>query len=114
MSTALDTMYHIDVVLKYSAKFVSHAMPLNVATVPGTMISDWAKMIGITPALLMRSGMKVFCPSRMRPRPITLRGIWTGIRRAATVMATVPATTRSEERRVGNGGRQRVCGVGDR
>src|SRR5438309_560540 len=40
MSTALDTMYHTDVVLKYSAKLLSHGMPLNVATVPGTMISD--------------------------------------------------------------------------
>ena len=93
MSTALERMYHTDVVLKYSANVLSQGTPLNVATVPGTMISDCAKMIGITPALLMRSGMKVFCPSRMRPRPITLRGIWTGIRRAATVMATVPATT---------------------
>ena len=93
ISTALDTMYHTEVVLKYSAKLLSHGMPLNVATVPGTMISDCAKMIGITPALLMRSGMNVFCPSRIRPRPITLRGIWTGIRRAATVIATVPATT---------------------
>src|SRR5438876_8460634 len=70
MSTALDTMYHTDVVLKYSAKLLSHGMPLKVATVPGTMISDCAKMIGITPALLMRSGMNVFCPSRIRPRPI--------------------------------------------
>src|SRR6184192_4886878 len=61
--------------------------------VPGTMISDWAKMMGITPDELMRSGMNVFCPSRIRPRPMTLRGIWIGIRRAATVTATVPATT---------------------
>ena len=86
-------MYQTDVVLKYSAKRLSDATPLNCATVPGTMISDCAKMMGITPALLMRSGMNVFCPSRMRPRPMTLRGICTGIRRDATVTATVPATT---------------------
>ena len=95
MSTAFATMYHTDVVLKYSANVLSQGTPLNVATVPGTMMSDCAKMIGITPALLMRSGMKVFCPSRILPRPITLRGICTGMRRAATVMATVAATTSS-------------------
>ena len=68
-------------------------MPLKVAIVPGTMINDCAKMIGITPEELIRSGMNVFCPSRIRPRPMTLRGIWIGMRRAATVTATVPATT---------------------
>ena len=57
------------------------------------MISDCAKMIGITPEELMRSGMNVFWPSRMRPRPMTLRGIWMGMRRAATVTATVAPTT---------------------
>ena len=79
--------------LKYSASRLSVGLPLNVAIVPGTMMSDCAKMIGITPDELIRSGMKVFCPSRIRPRPITLRGIWMGMRRAATVTATVPATT---------------------
>jgi hypothetical protein len=68
-------------------------MLLNVAAVPGMMMIDCAKMIGITPAELMRSGMKLFCPSRTRPRPITLRGICTGILRAAMVMAATPATT---------------------
>src|ERR1043166_1195431 len=95
MRMALDTTYQTDVVLKYCAKFLSQATPLNVATVPGTMISDCAKMIGITPDELIRSGMNVFCPSRMRPRPITLRGICTGMRRAATVIATVAPTTTS-------------------
>jgi len=56
---------------------------------------DWANTIGMTPAELIRSGMNDFCPSRMRPRPITLRGIWIGMRRAATVMATVTHTTTS-------------------
>ncbi len=37
--------------------------------------------------------MKVFCPSRMRPRPMTLRGIWIGIRRAAMVIIVVSAMT---------------------
>ena len=54
---------------------------------------DCAKMMGITFAVLRRRGMNVFCPSRIRPRPMTLRGIWIGMRRAATVTATVPATT---------------------
>ena len=58
---------------------------------------DWAKMIGITPAVISRSGMKVFCPSRIRPRPITLRGIWIGMRRAAIVIATTAAIDRHQD-----------------
>ena len=50
----------------------------------------WAKMIGITPAVISRIGMNVFCPSRIRPRPMTLRGIWMGMRRAAIVIARRP------------------------
>ena len=57
------------------------------------MMIVWAKMIGITPAVISRIGMKVFWPSRIRPRPMTLRGIWMGIRRAAIVMATTAAMT---------------------
>ena len=57
------------------------------------MMMVCAKMIGITPAVMSRIGMKVFCPSRIRPRPITLRGIWMGIRRAAIVIATTAAIT---------------------
>ncbi len=53
----------------------------------------WAKMIGITPAVISRIGMKVFWPWVIRPRPITLRGIWTGIRRAAMVIPTTAAVT---------------------
>ena len=68
-------------------------MGKNAAAVPGTTMNDWAKMIGITPAEFTRSGMKLFCPSRMRPRPTTFRGICTGIFRAAMVMATTPALT---------------------
>ena len=36
---------------------------------------DCAKMMGITPAELTRIGIYVFAPSRIRPRPMTLRGI---------------------------------------
>ena len=43
--------------------------------VPGTMISDCAKMIGITPAELMRNGMKFLAASRIRPRAIERCGI---------------------------------------
>ncbi len=66
---------------------------MKLASVPGTMMMVWAKMIGITPAVMSRIGMKVFCPSRIRPRPMTFRGIWIGIRRAAMVIATTAATT---------------------
>ena len=93
ISTDIVRRYRGEVTLKYSARCFKVGLPENVASVPGTMISDCAKMMGITPDELMRSGMNVFCPSRIRPRPITLRGIWIGIRRAATVTATVPATT---------------------
>src|SRR5207244_11519466 len=83
---AFEITYTGDVTLKYSARCFKVWLPLKAASVPGTMMSDWAKMIGITLAVLSRSGMNVFCPSRMRPRPITLR---------------------SEERRVGKEGRVR-------
>jgi hypothetical protein len=35
-------------------------MLLKAASVPGTMMMDWAKMMGITPAEFTRSGMKLF------------------------------------------------------
>ena len=69
------------------------AFLLNCASVPGTTMTVCAKMIGMTPAVLMRSGMKFFALSRLRPRAIVRCGIWIGTRRAATVIATVPATT---------------------
>ena len=79
---------------------------VKLARVPGTMMMVWAKMIGITPAVMSRIGMKVFWPSRMRPRPITLRGIWIGIRRAAMVIATtapITATTTASSTMAPNG-----------
>ena len=57
------------------------------------MMTDCAKIMGITPAEFRRMGMYVLAPSRIRPRPMTFRGIWIGIRRAATVKATTPAIT---------------------
>ena len=66
---------------------------MKLASVPGTMMMVWAKMIGITLAVSSRIGMNVFWPSRIRPRPITLRGIWIGMRRAAIVIAVVAAMT---------------------
>src|SRR6478736_9572155 len=65
----------------------------KLASVPGTMMIVWAKMIGITLAVRSRTGMKVFFPSWIRPRPMTLRGTWIGMRREAIVIATVRATT---------------------
>ena len=50
-------------------------------------------MIGITPAEFTRMGIKLFWPSRIRPRPTTLRGICTGIFRDAIVIATTPPHT---------------------
>src|SRR5688572_26897325 len=65
----------------------------KLARVPGTMMIVWAKMIGITEAVSSRTGMKLFFPSWIRPRPMTLRGTWIGIRRADMVIATVTAMT---------------------
>src|SRR6478609_5537725 len=65
----------------------------KLASVPGTMMIVWAKMIGITLAVRSRTGMKVFFPSWILPRPITFRGTWIGMRRDAMVIDTVSATT---------------------
>src|SRR5438094_203702 len=70
---------------------VSTGFLVKLATVPGTMMMVWANTIGMTPAVISRIGMKVFWPSRIRPRPMTFRGIWIGIRRAAMVIATPEA-----------------------
>ena len=70
-----------------------YGLPLNCASAPGITITDCAKMIGMTPAVLMRSGMKLRCASRCLPRDIVRCGIWIITRRAAIVIATVAATT---------------------
>ena len=56
-------------------------------------MTDEAKMIGMTPAALTRSGMKFFAASLCRPRAMVRCGIWIITLRAAIVMAIVPATT---------------------
>src|SRR5215210_4389836 len=65
----------------------------NCAIAPGTTMIDCANTIGITPAVLMRSGMKLRAASRIRPRAMVRCGIWMRMRRAAIVIATTPATT---------------------
>src|SRR4051794_10662021 len=51
-----------------------------------------AKMIGITPALLTRSGMWVLAPPYIR-RPTMRFAYWTGILRVACVIAITAAVT---------------------
>src|SRR6266487_4539899 len=53
-----------------------------------------AKMIGITPALLTRSGMCVLAPPYIR-RPTMRFAYWTGILRVAWVMRMTAAMTRT-------------------
>ena len=78
---------------KYSEMIRAFSLPLNWAIAPGTTITDDAKMIGMTPAALTRSGMKFFAASRCLPRDMVRCGIWIITRRAAIVTAIVPATT---------------------
>ena len=49
---------------------------MNRASVAGNRISDEAKITGITPAVLIRSGMWVDCPPYTR-RPTTRLAYWT-------------------------------------
>src|SRR6186713_257629 len=51
-----------------------------------------AKMIGITPAWLTRSGRKVWPPWYMR-RPLTRDAYWMGMRRWPSWMNTIDETT---------------------
>src|ERR1041384_1033762 len=72
---------------------------VKFATVPGTMMTVCAKMIGITPAVISRIGMKVFWPSRIRPRPMTFRGIWIGMRRAGGERHRAPGPDHQDQHR---------------
>src|SRR6185312_7048633 len=93
ISTAVSQKYvHVPGIM-YSATVFQNSLLLNWANAPGTTISDDAKMIGITPAALIRSGMKFFDASRIRPRAMDRCGIWIAIRRAAIVITTTAATT---------------------
>ena len=74
-------------------------LPANVAMMPGNDIMDEAKIIGMTPAVLIFSGMCVVCPPIIR-LPAVFLEYWTGICRAApfstttmTIMAIIIAMT---------------------
>ena len=78
---------------------------MNRVSVAGNRISEEAKMTGMTPAVLMRSGMCVDWPPYMR-RPTTRFAYCTGIFRwpscmmmtaavTATIMSKRPTTTNS-------------------
>jgi len=46
-----------------SASSAMKPAAVKAASVPGTMMNDCAKMMGITPAAFTRMGTKLFCPS---------------------------------------------------
>src|SRR5262245_4978604 len=64
----------------------------NPATAAGRLMTESAKMIGITPAVFTRSGMWVLAPPYIR-RPTIRFAYWTGIFRVAWVMAMTAAMT---------------------
>ena len=69
--------------------------------VPGNMISDCAKMIGITPAMLTLSGMWLACPPYTR-RPTTRLAYCTGMRRwpwVTKMTAAITATISEQDER---------------
>ena len=66
----------------------------KLENVPGTNMIDWAKMIGITPAALTRSGRCVLCPPYTL-RPTTRRGYCTVILRCPCVISTTEAMIRT-------------------
>src|SRR5216110_2306484 len=90
ISRALVIRYTGEVTVKYSARCFRVALPLNAAIVPGTMMSDWAKMMGITFAVLSRSGMNVSARTMIRFRHISLRVVLAVMGRV--VMGTVAVT----------------------
>ena len=65
---------------------------MNRVSVAGNRISDEAKMTGITPAVLIRSGMWVDWPPYMR-RPTTRLAYCTGILRWPSCIRTTAAVT---------------------
>src|SRR6266478_5041681 len=58
-------MYHTDVVLKYSAKLLSHGMPLNVATVPGTVPATTSTIMNSTMSSTGKLSVPVFNASNV-------------------------------------------------
>ena len=71
-------------------------MAIIFTSIPGNSISDWAKMIGMTPPWLTRSGRYCRCPPYMR-RPRVCLACWMGMRRCACVIRIVPATTNTND-----------------
>ena len=65
---------------------------MNRVSVAGNRISDEAKITGMTPAVLIRSGMWVDCPPYTR-RPTTRLAYCTGILRCPSCMRTTAAVT---------------------
>jgi hypothetical protein len=64
----------------------------SAARVPGKAMIDWAKMMGMTPALFTRRGMCVVWPPYIF-RPTTRLAYWTGIFRSPSVMRTTSTIT---------------------
>ena len=59
----------------------------------GKNMSDDAKMMGMTPAMITRSGNTVFWPAYIFV-PTTFFGVWMGMRRVAWVKSTINAVMR--------------------
>ena len=68
------------------------SVPRNWANVGMIIITDEAKMTGMTPAMLTLSGMNVLWPPIMR-RPTTRLAYCTGTRRSPEVIQMTPTIT---------------------
>jgi hypothetical protein len=75
-----------------SAMACIHGCGMNRVSVAGNRMRDDAKITGITPAVLMRSGMCVDWPPYTR-RPTTRLAYWTGILRWPSCISTTAAVT---------------------
>ena len=75
-----------------SEMYCIHGCWMKRVSVAGKRISEEAKMTGMTPAVLMRSGMWVDWPPYMR-RPTTRLAYCTGILRWPSCMMTTAAVT---------------------
>ena len=68
---------------------------MKAAICPGSMMIDWAKMTGMTPAVLMRSGRCVVRPVSIL-RPTMRRAYCTGMRLWPCVIRIVSPVTATE------------------
>src|SRR3954451_3825698 len=80
--------------LKNVATSVAHGFWISWPTVGGKAMIDAAKMTGMTPAMLTRSGREVSPPEGMR-RPMTRFEDWIRVRRWPSWMNTTAAITAS-------------------